>query len=328
MNVDPGKIAFSDAEHVTLRQQVREQMSARNIAQAAVGRQADVPGSTLSQYLSGTYTSEPGRTDVARALTRWLRSLGKQDELRRQMPVDPTFVPMQGTARITGALDYARMAGDLVVIAGAPGVSKTSTARQYKADNPRIWIAPMDTTTSGAPMMLLEVLAAMGLADVKGPPAYLRRRICEIAEDAPGLLIVDEGQHCSDKAIEALRAINDRSGLGIAILGNEELYAKVGTAGGKAAFAQVSSRIGHRDSIGTPDPRDAAALAHAWASTNGEEIGPQEVAFCQSIAAKPGGLRNVSKTFRKALIGARSAGEPLDLSHLQAAFAQLAGRTR
>jgi DNA transposition AAA+ family ATPase len=328
MNVDPGKIAFTEAEHAELRARVKARASAQNIAQAEIARQADIAPSTLSQYLGGTYPSEAGRIEVARSLTRWLKSLDAAAELRSRMPVDPTFVAMRGAMKITGILSYARVAGDLVIIAGSPGVSKTSTARQFQADNPRTWIATMDSTTSGAPMMLLEVLAAMGEPEAKGPPATLRRRICQLAEEAPGFLIVDEAQHLSDKAIEALRAINDRVGLGIALLGNEEIYAKVGVAGGKARFAQVSSRVGHRDYIVKPDPRDAETLAKAIAEANDEVIGKAEIAFCQDIAARPGGLRNVSKTFRKALIAARGADEPFDVSHLQGAFAQLAGHTR
>ncbi|MDZ4376177.1 MAG: AAA family ATPase [Phenylobacterium sp.] len=326
MNINPGKTQFTDAEHASLRDQVRSKMAGLGIAQAEVGRQADVPGSTLSQYLSGTYTSEPGRTETATALTRWLKSIAVAEDYGRQKPKTPAYLPLVGAQKITAILQYARLTGDLVMIAGAPGVSKTSAARQFQSDNPRTWYAPMDSTITGAPTMLLEILAAMGHPDVKGPPNTLMRRICELAAEATGLLIIDEAQHLSDKGIEALRAINDRVGLGIAILGNEGAYAQVGVAGGKAAFAQVSSRFGHREYIVRPDPADAAQLAHAFANENGEEIGQREVAFCQEIAARAGGLRNVEKTFRKALLAARGAREPFDLSHLQGAYAQLSGQ--
>jgi DNA transposition AAA+ family ATPase len=328
MNVNPGKTEFTDAELVDLRQLVRAKMGELNIAQAEVARQADVAGATLSQFLSGTYASEPGRTRTAQALTRWLRSVETAEELRRQLPRKPSFVPMVTSAKVTGILQYARETGSLVMIGGHPGVSKTATARQFQADNPRTWYAPMDSTTNGAPVMLLEILHAMGEPDAKGPPNTLMRRICKLAEEAKGLLIIDEAQHLSDKAIEALRAINDRVGVGVAIMGNEGVFAQVGFAGGKLAFAQVASRFGHREFILRPDPRDAAALASAWASENGEVLGRRELSYCQEIAAKAGGLRNIAKTFEKALFAARGAREDFDITHLQGAFAQLAGLDR
>jgi hypothetical protein len=245
--------------------------------------------------------------------------------MRRTLPDTPPFISMHGSAEIMGTLSYARATGSLVVIAGAPGVSKTATCKQYVSDTPRAWYAAMDPTTSGVPTMLLEVLAAMGLPDAKGTPQVLKREVVRVAEEATGLLVIDEGQHLTLTAIEALRAINDRCGLGIAIVGNEELYTKVGATGGKREFAQVSSRVAHRVVRLHPDPRDAEMLAMAWAAANREEIGKPEVGFCQSIASKPGGLRNVSQTFRKAVFAARVAGEALDLSHLQGAFAQLSG---
>lgn len=322
MNVNPGKTEFTEAEVTQLRLEVRAKVDER-LTQAEIGRQADVKSSTLSQFLSGSYPGDPG--PIAEKLYRWLRTREIAEEVRRRLPVTPDFIPLQRSAAITGFLQYAREAGRIVMVAGSPGVSKTSTARQYQADTARTWYAPMDSTCSGAPSMLIEVLIAMGTPDPKGPPNILLRQICVKAAEAKGLLIIDEAQHLSDKAIEALRAINDRCRLGVALLGNEAVYTQVGPTGVKARFAQVSSRFAKRTFIVEPDPRDAAALAHAWAQVNGEVIGEREVRFCQEIAARPGGLRNIEMTFESALLAARGAGEPIGLLHLQAGWAQQSG---
>lgn len=325
MNVVTGKTQFTDAEMAALRDQVKRTATEQDISIAEVGRQADVPSSTLSQFLSDTYPSEKGRQEVSAKLTRWLRSIEVAAAVRRQMPERPAYRPMAGSAQIMGILRYARETGRLVMIAGSPGVSKTATARQFREDTPRTWYAPMDSTTNGAPTMLLEVLAAMGEPEAKGPPQMLMRRICAKAGEAKGLLIIDEGQHLTPPALEALRAINDRVGVGIAIMGNEAAYSQVGPTGVKAAFAQVSSRFARRIFILEPLAEDAAQLAQAWAETNGEVATKPIVAFCQKIAAKPGGLRNIEMAFEGALIAARGADEPLDLSHLQGAFSAISG---
>jgi len=325
MNLNLGKTEYTDQDHADLRARVKAKMAELGIAQAVVGREADVAGASLSQYLSATYTSEPGRTNIAVSLSRWLRSLEAAADVSQRLPAPPPFMPMHGSTEIRNILNYARATGSLVMIAGSPGVSKTATCLQYREDTPRAWYAAMDPTTSGVPTMLLEVLASMGVQDAKGTPQILMREVCRRAGEATGLLMIDEAQHLTPTAIEALRAINDRIGLGVAILGNEAAYSKVGATGGQAAFAQVSSRFAHRMFKVAPDPRDADTLAQAWASANREEIGKPVFEFCRAIAARPGGLRNISQSFKKALFAARMAQEPLDVSHLQGAFAQLSG---
>jgi DNA transposition AAA+ family ATPase len=324
MNINPGKTTFSEAEHEALRAEIA---SIRNggVVQAQIAREADVAEATLSQYLAGTYKSEPGRTNTAASLSRWLSAREKAAAMRKSLPVAPEFRPLRASKGILATLSYARETGRLVVIAGSPGTGKTATARQFAAATPRTWYAPMDPSTGGVPTMLLEVLAAMGDLEARGTPQVLVRKVCQRAMEAKGLLIVDEAQHISAQAIETLRAINDRIRLGIVLMGNETAHQRIGATGVKVEFAQVSSRIAQRRYIATPDPRDAAELTRAWAEVNREEISDAEVAFCQTIAAKPGGLRNIEMTMEGALIAARGSGEPLGLAHLQSAFAQLSG---
>lgn len=322
MNINPGKTEFSDAEHAALRLDVRGKIGPA-LPQAEVARQADVAEATLSQYLNAKYT---GNLDqIAAKLHKWLRSLEQAAALRRKLPVAPAYRKLHGSTAITAALAYARETGRMVSITGVPGVSKTATARQFAEDFPRTWHATIDPTSGGVPTMLLAVLEAMGEKDARGTPQVLQRRVCAIAQEAKGLLIVDEAQELSEKAIEALRAIYDRVRIGIALLGNEVAHTRIGPTGTKPAFAQVSSRFAQRRFIVAPDPRDAATLAQAWADTNGEALGKDEVGFCVQIAAKPGGLRNIEMTMEGAILAARGADEPLSLSHLQGAFAQLSG---
>lgn len=330
MNLNPGKLEFDEAEHQALIKDVQEAMRVERASQAEVARAAEIPGSTLSQYLNGKYPNETGKAETAQKLHRWLKTVREARQLRRRVPVPPAFMPLRGSETIATALAYAREVGRMVLITGMPGVSKTATARQYAIDTPRTWYCPMDTTTTGVPTMLLEILRAMGVTDAKGTPLQLIRRITDGATAAKSLIIIDEAQHLSPKALEALRSINDRSRhvgapVGLAILGNELAYTSVGPTGGKADFAQVSSRFAHRQFIAKPNADDAADLARAWAEGNGEEVTKVEIAFCQQIAEQAGGLRNIEMTMENAILAARGSDAPLNIDHLKAAFAQLAG---
>ncbi len=331
MNFTPGKTAFTDAEHAALRAEARRAITDENLSQAEVARQADMSAAVLSEYLKDKYAGD--NNTPATALHKWVEGRKRAAEIRTRLPVAPTYQPLHTSKRIMALLDYSREMGRIVMIAGAPGVSKTATATQYKNDNNRAWLAAMDPGTSGVPTMLLEILAAMGESDAKGTPQQLAKRVVAKAVEAKGIIMVDEAQHLSDKAIEQLRAINDKtramgSGIGIALIGNDGAYSKVGTAGTKAQFAQVSSRFAQRRFYAAPDPKDVIGVAQAWADANDEQIGKAEFDFLQLIAAKPGGLRNVEMTFESALVSARGQSAPLTVEHLRGAFAGLSGSQR
>ncbi|CAN5612611.1 AAA family ATPase [soil metagenome] len=328
MNVNPGKTEFTEAERTAVRADTRNAMTDHRLTQAEVSRQSGVASSSLSQFLSNSY---PGDNDaIAAQLDKWLKALRQAADLRRQLPKIPPFQPLSGSRTITTALAYARETGRMVLIAGNPGVSKTATARQFKSDYPRTWYTAMDPSTRGVPTMLLEILGAMGVSDARGTPQQLMSKILKVAGEAKGLILIDEAQHLSELALEALRAINDRSRetaipVGVALLGNEVASSRVGPTGTKSTFAQVSSRFAQRRWIVAPTASDAAALAQAWAAENGEVITQVEVNYCLEIAAKPGGLRNIEMTMEAAILAARGADEPLNLNHLKGAFSQLSG---
>lgn len=62
------------------------------------------------------------------------------------------------------------------------------------------------------------------------------------------MLIIDEAQHLTVRTLNHLRCISDESGVGIALIGNDEVYTKM-KGSGRADFAQLFSRIGMRKQV-------------------------------------------------------------------------------
>lgn len=326
MNLIPNKTEFSEAEHAELRETVKRIQAADRISEAELARQADLSPSVVNSYLKAKYT---GQNDpVAAKLNRWVQSRRQATELRRRLPTKPSFQSLGVSRMISGRLDFARLTGQIVMVTGVPGAGKTATAQQYALDHPRTYLATMDPATRGVPTMLLAILEAMGIADVRGTPMQLSQRVVAKAMEAESLLIIDEAQHLSEQAIEQLRSINDKTeqrgrGLGIALLGNEEANAKIGPTGIKPIFAQVSSRVASRKYIDAPRREDVVQLANAWAEANDEVLGRPELDFLVDIAMRPGGLRNVRMTFQDALLTAIGLNQPLSLTHLRAAYGSI-----
>ncbi len=78
-----------------------------------------------------------------------------------------------------------------------------------------------------------------------------RKQTQEIVNKLKGsgrVVVIDEAQHLTVRALNHLRCIADESGVGICFIGNDEVYSKLkGT--GRADFAQLFSRIGMRRQV-------------------------------------------------------------------------------
>lgn len=144
------------------------------------------------------------------------------------------------------------------------------------------------------------------------------RAIGRKLQSSQALIIVDEAQHLDTKALEQLRAFHDIFGLGIALIGNEKVYARLEGGKREAEFAQLFSRVGFRITQAKPKPGDICSLLAAWGITDKEEL-----RFCKAIAGKPGALRVLTKTLQVASVQAAGAGQDRALAHIKSAYEQL-----
>jgi len=299
--------------------QVRDEIERRGLSQAQVAREAGVSSSSLTQLLGGNYAADPRR--LALKLGQWLLGL-REREAQPQMPAAPVWVETPTAGRVLDALGYAQMAEDIAVIYGGAGVGKSTAAREYQRRYPSVWIATMSPATAGVTPALEEVCLALGMRELPGGGARMQREIVARVRGTGGLLIVDEAQHLSVPALDALRAVHDATGIGIALLGNEILYARM-TGGTRAAWLdRLFSRIGRRLRLPRASREDVARLAAEYGVT-----GSGELKRLSAIGGQAGALRGVTKCLRLARLMAAGAAEPLAEAHLIAAWRDLTGET-
>ena len=231
-------------------------------------------------------------------------------------------------ARIVEGLQLAQMLADVAVIYGAPGVGKSTAAQHYARTGCAVWYVVAHPGNAGVVPLLEDVCAALAIPRQNGA-AELHRAIVYYAERAdatglldarPGLLIVDEAQHASADALEALRSIHDAAGVGLALIGNRDLYARI--MGGKEAakLDGLRARIGRRVHLEGSSEGDAAALADVWgvSAAGGRKV------LAEACAAE-GGLRHAVKVLRLASLRARAAGRKRTDADLRAAWSEIGG---
>ncbi|MEA4857950.1 AAA family ATPase [Solidesulfovibrio sp.] len=301
-----------------VRELVRAEMERGGMSQAQVAREAGINSARLSQWLADKYQGDNATVDAA--MRTWLKARSERASGDARLPGAPGWIPTATAKRVQAALFYAQMAGDIAVTYGGAGVGKTCTAMQYQRENPNVWIATMTPATSSLATCLERIALSVGIREVPQGALRIESAITSRIQGTGGLLIVDEAQHLSKAALEGVRSIHDLTQVGLALLGNESVYAQLTGGSRQAHFAQLFSRIGRRLRLNTPDKEDVEALLDAW-SVPGDAR-----ESCRQVARQNGALRGLTKMLRVASMMAAGEGHALSNEHVRAAWCDLGGK--
>ncbi|MBB3858905.1 hypothetical protein GGQ88_000145 [Novosphingobium hassiacum] len=303
-----------------MRQWLIDHRASSQQSWSEMAKRIDIPSGTLSQF--GSIKGYAGdERKLAEKVYRYRQLLSEQAKIDIEAPELPEYFATPTSDQITSLLTWAQR-GRIVVIATGAGLGKTKTAEAYKACFPNVFMATMSPSTAGVNNMQIEVLEAMGERDAVGTPQKLSRRIRDRVKNmSKPLIVIDEAQHVSEKAIEEIRSWHDATGVGIALLGNIKVMQQLEGGSRSAAFAQLYSRVSMRLIRPLPLQADADALAEAWKV---EDDAAQ--AYLRKIVMMPGGLRGGTMALELAWMIAASERQPLAKEHLQDAWAQLSQR--
>ncbi len=314
LDIDRMQVSEEADEWASLRERLRRAAQTNALSLAAIGKLAGVGHSTVSAFLNGTYVGDNGK--VARRLSMWLDQREAMIRTKATLPNTIPFTETKTAKAFLGALSYAQDLADFVVIVGGPGVGKTRSAEQYATTHTNVWLTTCDPSSASSYALLDYLVDALGLSETS--PHKRARAIAARLRDTQGLLIVDEAQALSVQAVEQLRAIHDRSGVGMALIGNEEVWSRLDGGGRKAQFAQVFSRVGARVNAPRPRADDIETLLDA-AQVHDKE----QRRLLREIAKRPGALRQMIKTLRLARMVANGAEQELDAEHITHAYSRL-----
>ena len=320
MNAQVTPIRSVVDNQLDLREQLRAMMAAdRTLTQARISRESGLSSTAVSQWLSGTYGGD--NAAVEDKLTRWCETTQAQRAVNDRMPVAPEYVETQTSERVVAALRYAQIAGDIAIVYGGAGLGKTSAICRYVRTAPNVWHATMKPSTASVVTCLEEIADAVG-ASVTGGGGAARtaRAICKRVRETGGLIVIDEAQHLSVAALDEVRSLHDETGIGIALVGNESVYARM-TGGNRAAYLdRLFSRIGKKVALRKATAGDISAILDAW-NIGGSDCRQQLV----EIASKPGALRGLTKVLRLASMFAAAQNRTLCCEDVKTAWRELGG---
>lgn len=294
---------------------VRTTMSREGLSNSAAAKEIGVSPPVLSGWLRKTYAGNP--ENVARRVAGWL---AVRDERRRRGAPLRTHAALAVTEEIELLLGHAQSNADCVLVFGAAGSGKSYAARRYAADHSQVALATMSPAVSTALSTLNRVAAAVGFSSENiRSAAVLEDVLVDRLADRNALLIVDEAHHLSQALLDELRCVHDRAECGLALFGNEPLWARL--AGGERA-AQLVSRIGLKKRLGMPAAADIDALSTGLL---GRAVTAAESKALRAAARRAGGLRAVNKIIQTAHAFARGADrEQIAADDLTAAIEEAA----
>ena len=208
-------------------------------SQAAVAQELGISSGALSGFLSGNYKTP-------HTIIQKIEDLAELQERKRSSLQEPSYVQTSVSKAVENAIKYSHVRGKISVAYGDAGIGKTQACRHYLEQNSLaigITISPTYASITGVNELL---------ADALGVRERVARKItAEIINRLKGsgrVIVIDEAQHLTVRALNHIRCLADEAGIGVCLVGNEEVYTKL-KGSGKADFAQLFSRIGMRTPV-------------------------------------------------------------------------------
>lgn len=321
MPSDTTERGLSEAQIEEVRQRCMALLTTDGTGRPEAAREAGISYATFAAWLGRTYA---GRNDrIAEQVAKWLEAREQRAASRAALPEAPKFVTTPTAEAITAVLQHARVAADMVVVSGPPGIGKTQAVCAYTRRTPNVFKIVGHPLLRSPRAAMEELARVAGLMNERGL-ANVHRALVQRVRGTSGLIIVDEANHLSSDALDQLRSLHDEAEIGLALVGNAMVFSRLEGGGSRQAeFAQLFSRVGmrltslkdHRARLGG----DIDAYLDAWEI---EDAGARKM--LHAIGRKPGALRNVRKAVSLSHMLANAAREPLGAKHVQMAWARLA----
>lgn len=302
----------SNAEdQTTVLMRIKAKLDVKEVTAAQLAREISSSPATVSQILNGKYQADA--TAIVTKLAKWLA----RDEEKKSSPVvNPGFVMTTTAKQIMDDMTYAQISESIVVIFGASGVGKSEALREYKRNNNNVWHVTASPSRSSLTECLYEIAMELDMEQAPRRKGPLSRVIRKRLMGTEGLIVIDEADHLDYPTLEELRILQEETGVGMVLVGNNRVYTQLTGGRRNEDFARLFSRIAKKRGIHKTKIADVKAIAEAWSVT-----GDKERALMQQISERPGGLRLLTKTLKLAAMFCK--GELITEKALRAAFNEL-----
>lgn len=284
------------------RHELAEFMEQSGKTQAQIARETSLSTATVSQFLNGTYNGDNEKT--AAALIKYLKVAQEQI---RQTTTETFYRDLRNTVISMGAADYAHKKREIVLLSGAAGAGKTTALKHYVEETTGVIFITANSCMTSASAILGAITEKMGRTP-KSKKQLLMKELVNALQGSNRLIIIDEADHLTFSALQALRNLNDEAGVGILLAGNDRIYNQMVCGVKSSEFDQLRTRIFARPKVCNEYTIDEIKGIFGIDDLDSVKL-LLEVAQAQS-------LRTARKMYNAAVELARMKKQPLRAAHL------------
>lgn len=232
---------------MSIQAELNDLMGRKGYSQTQVARAMGKSPAVINQYLQGKYAGD------VRSIDELARSfIAREADKEKSRRITSRFISTVTSRKGIEVIRLAHLDGDLNVIYGAAGLGKTMILREYAAQHRDALLIEADPGYT-ARVVLEELCSLLGLSK-RGNMHELSEACISALRDSGRLLMVDEAENLPYRALETLRRIHDKSGIGLILAGMPRLI--INLKGKRGEYQQLYSRVGLALNIGDSLPQE------------------------------------------------------------------------
>lgn len=231
---------------MSIHAELNDLMARKGYSQTQVARAIGKSAAVINQYLQGKYAGDvPSIDELARTF------INRELEKEKSQKITARFIPTVTSRKGMEVIRFAHLDGDLNVIFGAAGLGKTMILCEYAAQHRDALLIEADPGYT-ARVVLEELCGLLGISK-RGNMHELSEACIAALRDSGRLLMVDEAENLPYRALETLRRIHDKSGIGMVLAGMPRLI--INLKGKRGEYQQLYSRVGFALCLGDSLPQ-------------------------------------------------------------------------
>ena len=232
---------------MNIKQELTELMTRRGYNQTQVARAIGKSPAVINQYLQGKYTGDIPSIDEL--ITGFISRENEKEKSRR---ITASYIPTLTSRKGMEVIRLAHLDGEINVIYGDAGLGKTMMLHEYAATHREAILIEADPGYT-ARTVLEELCSRLGL-NKRGNMHELSEACIAALSDSGRLLMVDEAENLPYRALETLRRIHDKAGIGVILAGMPRLI--INLKGKRGEYKQLYSRVGLALNLGDALPEE------------------------------------------------------------------------
>lgn len=232
---------------MSIQTELSELMIRKGFSQTQVARSIGKSPATISQYLKGVYAGDVRNIDE---LVQ--NFVSREAEKEKSQRISARYIQTLTSRKGMEVMKLAHLDGDINVIYGDAGLGKTMMLREYAAQNRDAILIEADPGYT-ARTVLEELCNRLGLSK-RGNMHDLSELCIAALRDSGRLVMVDEAENLPYRALETLRRLHDKSGIGIVLAGMPRLI--INLKGKRGEYKQLYSRVGFALYLGETLPQE------------------------------------------------------------------------